>query len=344
MSQLVLTAVGGPPGEIVSLDDGPDPTVGAEDVLVAMEAAPINPVDLAFQQGWFLVQPKLPQPLGAEGVGCVLQTGSAVDPSLVGRRVLVLPTFVQGTWADQVVVHAHNVVPVSERADSLQLAMLAVNPATAYSLLHDFVTFRPGDWIGLTLANSGVGQFVIALARRAGIRTLAIVRRADAARKVRRLGADLVVIDGGALGDRVAGALGDAKLRVLFDGGAQDLGELARSVQDGGTVVTYAAVGGLPPVLPLGDLFRGVSLRAFYILGWIRDTPRSRLEQRYGELGHLVEQGALNATVEATYPLEQYRQAFSHAARARRTGKILFTPASGRCTASAATTKPEDRP
>lgn len=326
MSQLVLTAVGGDPRDIVSLDTEPDLTLGVDDVLVGVEAAPINPTDLAFQQGWFLVQPRLRQALGAEGVGRVLRAGSAVDPTLVGRRVLVLPTFVQGTWGDEVVVRASNAVPVSCKANALQLAMLAVNPATAYSLLHDYVTVEPGDWIGLTLANSGVGQFVIALAKRIGVNTLAVVRRQSAAEQVRELGASRAVVDGVNLGDRVAEALGDARLKVLFDGGAQRLGELSRSVQDGGVVVTYAAVGGTPPVLPLRDLFRGVSLHAFNILRWLRNTPRPTLERVYTELGELLEQGTLHVSVQATYPLERYREAFAQAARAQRTGKILFTP------------------
>ena len=54
--------------------------------------------------------------------------------------------------------------------------------ATAYVVLHDFVQLRPGDWVGFNLANSDVGQNLIALARRAGIKTLAVVRREDAAR------------------------------------------------------------------------------------------------------------------------------------------------------------------
>jgi NADPH:quinone reductase-like Zn-dependent oxidoreductase len=49
---------------------------------------------------------------------------------------------------------------------------------------------EPGDWSGLTIANSGVGQFVIGLATRAGVKTLAIVRREEAAEQVRALGAD----------------------------------------------------------------------------------------------------------------------------------------------------------
>ena len=119
MSQLILTAVAGDPSEIVTLDGEADLTLGAEDVLVAVEAAPIIPADLAFQQGRFFVQPQVPQALGAHGVGRVLQAGPAANGSLVGCRVLVLPTFVHGTWGDQVVVRARDVVPTREDADAL---------------------------------------------------------------------------------------------------------------------------------------------------------------------------------------------------------------------------------
>jgi NADPH:quinone reductase-like Zn-dependent oxidoreductase len=256
----------------------------------------------------------------------VLQAGRAANDSLVGCRVLVLPTFVHGTWGDHVVVRARDVVPTREDADALQLAMLAVNPAMAYSLLNDYVTLDPGDWIGLTLANSSVGQYVIALARRAGVKTLAVVRRERAAQHVRARGAERVVLDRESLGDRVAETLSGATLRILFDGGAQDLGELTGSVMDGGTVVTFAAVRGQPPVVPIVDLFRGVSLHAFFILSWIRQTPRGKLERIYAELAELVAQGTLTAAVEATYPLERYREALAHAARSQRSGIVFFTP------------------
>ncbi|OKI49286.1 zinc-dependent alcohol dehydrogenase family protein [Micromonospora sp. CB01531] len=327
MSKLILTAVGGDPAETVRLDNEQQLTVGGGDVLVEVEAAPINPADQLFMLGWFGVYPQVPNALGAEGAGRVLQAGPEADQTLIGRRVIILPTFVQGTWADKVVVPARNVIPVTDDADPKQLAMLPVNPATAYALLHDYVALKPGDWIGLSLANSGVGQFVIALAKRAGIKTLAIVRRDDAAKQVQALGADLAVVAGENLGDRIAEALAGAKLRVLFDGGAQDLGELVRAVEDGGTVVTYAAVTGQPPVLPLGDLiYRGISLRSFYILNWIQQTPRNDLERIYTELAELVAQRVISATVEATYPLRQYREALAHAGQQGRSGKVLFVP------------------
>lgn len=331
MSQLILTAVGGDLHDTVSLVDNQDLALAAGDVLVEVDAAPVNNADLLFTMGWFSAQPRLPQPLGAEGVGRVVRVGDGVDQPLVGRRVLILPTFVQGTWTDQVVVPASTVVPLSvtDKADVLQLAMLPVNPATAYALLHDYAELRRGDWIGLNLANSAVGHYVIALAKQAGIRTLAVVRREAAAEQARALGADAVVVDGADLGERISAALGGEQLRLALEGTA-DPGQtaaLVQSLENGGTVVTFAAATGQAPSVPLGDLiYRGIVLRAFFILNWIRDTPREELESVYGELAGLVEQGVLKAPVEATYPLKDHRSALAHAAKAERSGKVLFVP------------------
>lgn len=329
MTQLILSAVGGDLNETVSTHSDPEFVLGAQDLLVQVEAAPVNNADLLFAAGWFGVYPQVPSPLGAEGVGRVLQAGPEADQALVSRRVVILPTFVQGTWADKVVVPARNTITVPDTADALQLAMLPVNPATAYALLNNYVTLKSGDWIGLNLANSAVGQHVIALAKRAGVRTLAVVRREDAAKEVRERGADLVVIDGENLGDRVAEALGGAQLRLLLEGtGSPDqVAELVRSVEPGGSVVTFAAATGQAPAVPLGDLiYRGISLRSFFILNFLRDTPRPELERIYGELAALVEQGVLSTAIEATYPLDQYREALGHAGRQERSGKVLFTP------------------
>jgi hypothetical protein len=75
----------------------------------------------------------------------------------------------------------------------------------------------PGDWIGQTAANSAMGQYTIALARLAGVKTLNVVRRLDAAEQVCQFGGD----------------------RVLFLGGSP-VGGLARSLKPGGSIAVYA--------------------------------------------------------------------------------------------------------
>lgn len=327
MSRLILTALGGDISETVALEKDPELVPGPEDLLVAVEAAPVNPADFLLAAGWYAVRPETPFALGAEGVGRVIEAGTAVDRTLVGRRVLILPTYEQGTWADRVVVPARNVVAVGEKGDALQLAMLAVNPATAYLLLNRYVSLQPGDWIGLNLANSAVGQYVIELARRAGLKTLAVVRRDAAAEQVHALGADVVLVDGEDLGDRVAQSLGDARLRLFLDGiGGTWTSAVVGSLETYGTVVSFSSVTGQPPVLPLGDLiYRELSLHGFFVINWVREAPRSEVEETFTALAELVEQGVINAAVEATYPLDRYREALAHAQQPERSGKVLFT-------------------
>ena len=328
-SRLLLTGVGGNIAETVSLDVGPDREPGIDEVVVAVEAAPINGADLLFAAGWFAVYPQVPAAMGAEGAGRVVSVGSHVDPALIGRRVIILPTFRYGTWATRTIVPAQNVVAVPDHADVQQMAMLSVNPAAAFSLLNDFVPLRSGDWVGLTLANSAVGHYVLALARRAGVNTRAVVRNEDAAAEVRQLGADLVVVDGNGLKERVTEGLQDARLRVLFEGTGDpgQISQLVTAVEDGGSVITFASVTGQAPSLPLGDLiYRDITLRGFFILNWIRDTPRERLERVYAEFVELVDEGVLHANVAATYPPERYQDALRHVQNDTRNGKILFVP------------------
>src|SRR5712692_11080584 len=122
MRRLQLIAHG-EPSDVIELHTVSEPALGQEDALISMEAAPLNPSDFLLVRGLYGVRPAFPFPVGAEGVGRVTQTGSQVEVALQGKRVLILPTYEQGTWADQVVVPVRNIVPVSDGADPLQLSM-----------------------------------------------------------------------------------------------------------------------------------------------------------------------------------------------------------------------------
>ena len=324
MRQLQLVAFG-EPSEVIELNTVSEPVLGQEDVLVSMEAAPINPSDFLLVRGIYGVRPVLPFPLGAEGVGQVTRTGSKVDVALRGKRVLILPTLEQGTWADQVVVPVRNLVPMSDEADSLQLAMIGINPVTAYLLLNRFVSLMPGDWIGQTAANSAMGQYIIALARLAGVKTLNVVRREEAAQQVRQWGGDRVVLQGDNLHKDVEEALDGNKLRLVLDNvGGSPVGELAMSLQTGGAVVVYGIQSEQFPVFSLDFVFRGLSLHGFWLGNWIRNAPRTEIQEVYQRLGGLVADGSLSAAVEHVYPLDQFKEAFKQSLRSNRRGKILF--------------------
>ncbi len=103
MRQLQLMAFG-EPSDVIQLNTLAQPALGPEDVLVSMEAAPLNPSDFLLVRGIYAVRPPLPFSLGAEGVGRVTKTGSKVNTALLGKRVVIVPNYEQGTWSDEVVV------------------------------------------------------------------------------------------------------------------------------------------------------------------------------------------------------------------------------------------------
>ena len=325
MRQLQLLAHG-EPSDVIELNTVAESALGQEDVLISMEAAPLNPSDFVLDRGMYGIRPAFPSPVGAEGVGRVTQTGSKVDRALRGKRVLILPTYEQGTWADQVVVPVRNIVPVSDEADPLQLSMIGINPATAYLLLNRYVSLMPGDWIGQTAANSAMGQYVIKLAKLAGVKTLNVVRRKEAAEQVRQFGGDRVVHEGDDLQKDIERALDGKTLSLVLDtvGGAP-VGELAKALKTGGSVVVYALQSGqFPAVSPKDLIYRGLSLHGFWLINWIRNAPRTEVQEIYRKLGDLVADGSLSAAVEHVYPLEQFKVAFEHSLRSSRNGKILF--------------------
>jgi NADPH:quinone reductase-like Zn-dependent oxidoreductase len=325
MRQLQLVAYG-EPSDVIELNTVSEPALGQEDVLISMEAAPLNPSDFLLVRGIYGVRPVLPVSVGAEGVGRVTQTGSKVDVALQGQRVLILPTLEQGTWADQVVVPVRNIVPMSDEADPLQLAMIGINPATAYLLLNRYVCLMPGDWIGQTAANSALGQYIIRLAKLAGVKTLNVVRREAAAEQVRQWGGDRVVLQGDNLHKDIEQALDGKRLSLVLDMvGGTPVGELARSLKTGGSIVAYALQSGQFPAFSAYDfLYRGLSFHGFWLINWIRAAPRTEIQEIYQKLGDLVADGSLSAAVEHVYPLEQFKEAFEHSLKSQRSGKILF--------------------
>jgi NADPH:quinone reductase-like Zn-dependent oxidoreductase len=325
MRRLQLVAHG-EPSDVIELKALPEPVLGQEDVLISMEAAPINPSDFLYVRGTYGVRPAFPSSVGAEGVGRVAKIGSKVDAALQGRRVLILPTYEQGTWADQVVAPVRNLVPMSDEADPLQLSMIGINPATAYLLLNRYVSLMPGDWIGQTAANSAMGQYVIALAKLAGVKTLNVVRREEAAEQVRQWGGDRVVLQGDNLPKDIEEALDGKKLSLVLDNvGGTPVGEVAKSLKTGGSIVVYALQSGqLPVVSPIDFIYRGLSLHGFWLINWIRNAPRAEIQEIYQKLGDLVADGSLSAAVEQVYPLEQFKEAFQQSLKSNRSGKILF--------------------
>ena len=325
MKTLQLSSFG-TPTDVVELTevDAADPARGQ--LAVSIEAAPINPSDLNLIRGVYGVRPDLPAALGAEGVGRVIAVGDGVDGSRVGTRALIVPTLEQATWREQTVLDERNAVPVDPDGDPLQLAMLGINPITAYCLLHGYVNLAPGAWVAQTGASSATAGYVLALARHAGLRTLNVVRRTESVQPLRDAGADAVLIEGADLNGRAADAIGGASLGLIIDAVAgEPVAQLASLLKIGGQIVSYTARARQPLSIPVIDLiFRGLSVHGYWLNFWLERTPRDTVARTYHELAALVADGTLTASIEATYGLADYREAIAHAARDDRKGKVLF--------------------
>lgn len=301
----------------------PPPSPGH--VLVEVLAAPINPSDVLTLTGDYGSLPPLPAVGGNEGVGRVVAVGEGAAMA-VGQRVL-LPVG-SGTWTTHQLADARALVPLPAAGDAVQLSMLAVNPPTAALLLRGFVDLAPGEWVLQNAANSAVGGYLVQLARAAGLRTLNVVRRADAVQAVRDAGGDVVLVDGDDLAARVHDATGGARPRLGVDAvGGAATGRLADALAPGGTLVNYGAMSGEPCAVSPGALvFRGITLRGFWLARWFKTATVAERTALFGELAARVADGTLHARVHATYPVRAIREAITTAAQGERAGKVVLVP------------------
>lgn len=303
------------------------PVLAAGQALVAVLAAPINPSDVLMLTGQYGQLPPLPAVGGSEGVGRVVELGADTQGLAPGQTVL-LPAGA-GTWATHVVAPAARLVPLPGEADPRQLAMLTVNPPTASLLLSDFVALQPGDWLIQNGANSGVGSYVIQLARLRGFKTVSIVRRESAVAGVLAQGADVVLVDGDDLAERVKAATGGAPIKLAIDAvGGKATMRLAQTLANGATVVNYGALSGEPCIVtPRELIFNDVTLKGFWLAKWFRITPPARQIALLTELAGLIASGQLGTPIQATYDVADIKAAVAAAAAGERTGKILVVPA-----------------
>ncbi len=314
------------PQEFIQAVDFELPTLSSGQVLIQVLAAPINPSDVLTLTGAYGMLPQLPAIGGNEGVGKVVALGPDVTSPAVGQTVL-LPVG-SGTWSTHVVGDARKLMPLPNDADPLQLSMMTVNPPTALLMLTEFVDLQPGEWVIQNAANSGVGAYLIQLAKIRGLKTVNIVRRESAVAGVKGLGGDVVLVDGGGLAKRVAEAAGGARIRLAIDAvGGKSTDNLATCLAEGGTLVNYGMMSGEPcQVSPASFVFRDVTLRGFWLALWFRKATPPQQMKVFGEIAKLIATGKLKTRIQATYDISQIKDAVAVAAAGERDGKILIVP------------------
>jgi NADPH2:quinone reductase len=236
--------------EVAELDV-PEP--GEGEVVVAVEASPINPSDLGVLLGAVapgtlrpdgldlvgavpaaalpLYRDRLdkPLPVGNEGAGTVIAAGPDAA-ALVGRRVAL---FGGSMWADYRVADATAVVELPGDVSTAEGAALFVNPLTALSMVE---TMRAEGHRALvhTAAASNLGQMLVRICAADGIGLVNIVRRAEQAEVLRELGA-VHVVDSSQpdFADRLTDAIRETGATLAFDaiGGGSLAGDILTAME-----------------------------------------------------------------------------------------------------------------
>ena len=314
-----------PQASIVPVET-PTPEPGAGQALLEVLAAPINPSDVLTLTGLYGLLPPLPAVGGNEGVGRVLALGPDTKGPAIGQTVL-LPVGC-GSWSTHVLADAKHLMPLPNGADPLQLAMMTVNPPTALLMLREFVDLQPGEWVIQNAANSGVGAYLIQLAKARGLKTVNVVRRESAMDGVRETGGDVVLVDAPDLAKRVREATGGAAIRLGIDAvGGAGTEHLAMALAEGGVLVNYGAMSGEPcQISPASFVFRDITLRGFWLSKWFTRASVPERMALFGEVARLIADGTLKARIQATYGIDQIKEAVAAAAGGEREGKILLVP------------------
>lgn len=309
------------PQDVIEAVEFETPELAEDEALVELIASPINPSDVLTLTGEYGILPPLPAIGGNEGVGKIVKLGGK-GPA-VGQTVM-LPVGI-GTWSTHVVCKTAQLIPVPNEADPKQLAMMTINPPTALLMLEEFVDLKPGDWVIQNAANSGVGSYLIQLAKIKGLKTINVVRRESAVEGVKALGADVVLVDGPKLAKEVASATGDNLPKLAIDaigGAATD--RLAASVAMGGTLVNYGLMSGEPcQVSATSFVFRDVTLKGFWLARWFRNATPEKQMAVFGQITKYIVEGKLQTKIHAEYPVSDIKHAVAAAAEGGRDGKIL---------------------
>jgi NADPH:quinone reductase-like Zn-dependent oxidoreductase len=323
MKAIQIEAFGNPAAvlKVIDLPDVGPPAAG--EVVIEVEASPLNPYDLLLIAGSYGYRPRLPAIMGTEGAGRVVAAGAGVKHLKEGDRTLV--PFLHPAWAERIKTDAPWLRPLPP-GDVNQFAMMGVNPPTAYLLLTDVVKLPRGSWVIQNGANSGVGRATVAVAKALGLRTVNVVRRDAVVAELQALGGDVVLVDGPDLAERVAAETGNASISLALDGvGDTSTTSLMSCLVEGGVLVSYGGTSRKPMAVQPGSLiFRKQTVRGFWLRHWYQSARPEDVTAMFDRLAPLVAAGTLSTPVAATFGFDRVGEALTKATESG--GKVLFTP------------------
>jgi putative PIG3 family NAD(P)H quinone oxidoreductase len=321
MRAVVLRSHGGP--EVLTIEEVPDPVPGPDQILVDVAHTALNRADVLQRMGLYADprnrETEIP---GLEYAGVVAAIGDDVDSIAVGDRVMGIES--GGCYAEKVVTHARQAMPIPESVATRDAAAIAEVFLTAWDALVVQGGLTSGRWALVHAGASGVGTAAIQIAKAIGAR-IAVTCSAGKAEACRALGADVVLERSpadwlSALGERVPGGV-DTVLDVI---GGEEADRNMRAVRTDGTIVQVGLMGGGAGPVNMGLL---LTKRITWIGTTLRSRPLERkldLTQRFiAEMLPLFDSGALRPVIDSRYGFHRIAEAHGYMESNANVGKIL---------------------
>ncbi len=316
---------------VMRLEELPTPVPGPGQVLVRVEAASVNFLDVQKRRGELTGQafyrragfgdPELPATQGTQGVGIVEELGPDVDTVRVGDRVV----FAGSSYATHALAPAAWLIPVPEGVGIEQAAAGMNQGFLAYAFTHFAYPVKPGDWCLIQAAAGGVGLLLCQMAKLRGGRVIGVTSSEEKARFVRETGADEVIISKQSdIAKEVRRITEGRGVNVVYDGVGKDTFEAnLDSLAPGGYLVIYGQSSGYVPPFDLMTLQEKGSLFLTRTNGrpWVKEYPRY-LEQ----FVEWIKQGELTIRIARTYPLAEAAQAHAAFEQRQISGRVLLLP------------------
>ena len=300
MRDAVVHETGGP--EVLRLEEVERPEPGEGDVLIAVRAAAVNPIDWKYRRG--LSPQQLPAVLGSDVSGIV--EASRADGFAEGDEVFGFAA--TGGYAELASTPARMLAKKPAGVSHAQAAAIPVGALTAWQALFDRGGLQSGQSALVAGAAGGVGHFAVQFAKRAGAR---VVGTGSGRNRefVLGLGADEYV-------DYTAQDVGEAVsgVDVAFDTvGGETTRSLLPTVRAGGVLVVIASA---PPEQEAGE-------RGFRAELLIMSANAGQL----AEVAALVAGGEVHVEIAETFPLEDAARAHALSESGHARGKIILTVA-----------------
>lgn len=299
----------GNPAEVLETVEESLPIPSENEVQVKIMARPVNPSDEMFIRGVYRLQPVFPQVAGLEGAGIIEQTGSGVDPLLVGKHV----TFrARGTWAGKIniFIDACRIIPDTIPFETA--CQLSLNTITAHALLQE-ANLSKDKWLLLNAANSSVGKQVIQLAVFKGIRVIAVVRKNEQKAALLQLGAHHVInADNQDLAAEVLYCAPTGVHAILDAVGGEQASALYKVLAPFALMIIYGRLSNNPVSYTNGDIiYKNAVIKGFGIDAWLQQQSKKQLDEAWNEILCNISAGNLRVAFDKQYPLTDFKKAIT---------------------------------